>query len=89
MYRVVKDWVAQQGIPMTLEVYQPKLMVLKFQHVSQTLRGLLKTPCAGPTLTRDLEASILGWGLVADFSDGFPDAADAAGLEPILREPWP
>lgn len=40
---------AQQGVPMTLEVYQLKLAVLKFQHISEPSGRLIATPSAGPT----------------------------------------
>lgn len=73
---------------MTLEVYQPTQMVLKFhkfQHVSESRGGSLNWP----TPTRVSEASSLGWRLAVYLSNMFPDAPDTAGLETTLWEPLP
>lgn len=69
---------------MTLEVYQPTLMVLKFQHILES-PGLVKALVLESFLHQSLEASIasLGWDLIVYMSNMFPEHADATGWDPL------
>lgn len=45
--RTMLHRLAQLGVPVTLDVYQPKSVVLRFHHVSESPGRLVITPSAG------------------------------------------
>lgn len=61
-------------------------MILKFQHVSESPGGQVKTQIAGPN-SRVSDSVGLGWDLRSGISNKFPGAATCAGkhtLRPTL-----